>query len=78
MYPFLHKHRYWFLALILLTVGALIYFQFRDDGGTVPGLPRQSTTGLPGAPIQPNSNNIPDSNNIPGMPIQPSPAQTLP
>ncbi len=39
MNHFLHKHRYWFLALILASVVALIYFQMRDDGGTVPPPP---------------------------------------
>ncbi len=39
MNHFLHKHRYWFLALILISVVALVYFQMRDDGGTVPNPP---------------------------------------
>lgn len=50
MNHFLHKHRYWFLTLILLTVAALVYFQFRDDGGTVPNLPVQSSPGQQAAP----------------------------
>jgi hypothetical protein len=44
MYHFLHKHRYWFLALILASVVALIYFQMRDDGGTVPPPPVPNPT----------------------------------
>ena len=37
MYHFLHRHRYWFVALIVLTVVALAYFQFLDDGALGPG-----------------------------------------
>jgi hypothetical protein len=37
MYHFLHKHRYWFAALVLISVVAIFYFQMRDDGGLPPG-----------------------------------------
>ena len=33
MYHFLHKHRHWLLALIVVSVVAIVYFQLRDDGG---------------------------------------------
>ncbi len=28
---FLHKHRYWFMALIIVSVIAIFWFQMRDD-----------------------------------------------
>lgn len=31
MYRFMHKHRYWFAAIALITAGALAYFQLNDD-----------------------------------------------
>lgn len=37
MYHFLHKHRYWFLALATLAIIAIIFFQLQDDGGMAPG-----------------------------------------
>ncbi len=48
MYHFLHKHRHWFFALIVISVGLLIYFQMRDDGGVPVGpakspVPQQQT-----------------------------------
>jgi hypothetical protein len=31
MYRFMHKHRYWFAALVVITAVALAYFQINDD-----------------------------------------------
>jgi hypothetical protein len=48
MYYFLHKHRYWFLALAVIAAIGILYFQFRGDPGG-PGArvnqPMPATTG---------------------------------
>ncbi|HEY2826599.1 MAG TPA: hypothetical protein VGJ04_03280 [Pirellulales bacterium] len=38
MYHFLHRHRYWFLAMVIIAVVAIFYFQMRGDPGG-PGRP---------------------------------------
>jgi hypothetical protein len=38
MYHFLHRHRYWFLALVIVAVAGIFYFQLRGDPGG-PGRP---------------------------------------
>jgi hypothetical protein len=40
MYHFFHKHRYWLIALVVISVIAIFYFQMRGDPGG-PGLPLQ-------------------------------------
>ena len=48
MYHFLHKHRYWFLGLVFISVLALVYFQFLGDPGPPvprPAQPQPATTG---------------------------------
>jgi hypothetical protein len=37
MYHFLHKHRYWFAALVVIAAVAIFFFQIRDDGGLPAG-----------------------------------------
>jgi hypothetical protein len=37
MNHFIHKHRYWFVAAVLISVVAIFVFQMFDDGGTAPG-----------------------------------------
>jgi hypothetical protein len=50
MYHFLHKHRHWFLALIVIAVILIAYFQLRDDGGMPVGPVNQPNPQQPVAP----------------------------
>ncbi|HTQ38968.1 MAG TPA: hypothetical protein VMJ32_08065 [Pirellulales bacterium] len=45
MYHFLHKHRHWFFALVVLAVAALVWFQLKGDpGGPIPNVPANRPT----------------------------------
>jgi hypothetical protein len=46
MNHFIHKHRYWFVAAVLIAVVAIFVFQIFDDGGTAPGPVNNPNTNL--------------------------------
>jgi hypothetical protein len=50
MYHFLHKHRYWFVALVAIAVGSMIIYSLTNDEEIRPGENRQDATQVPAAP----------------------------
>ncbi len=49
MNHFLHKHRYWFIALIALTIGIMIWYNVTDDEAFQPANPNQPGERMPAA-----------------------------
>ncbi len=49
MYHFLHKHRYWFIALIALTIGIMVWYNVTDDESLQPGKPIDQGVRMPAA-----------------------------
>ncbi len=59
MYYFLHKHRYWLTALVLISVVAIFYFQMKDDGGTVPNAVNPGiNVGQPDVPVPSTNSHV--------------------
>lgn len=50
MYHFLHKHRIWLVALVVIAVGSMIIYSLSDDEAIQPGPGNQDATQMPAAP----------------------------
>ncbi|MCC7084327.1 MAG: hypothetical protein IT427_04900 [Pirellulales bacterium] len=50
MYHFLHKHRFWLMTLVALTVGTMIvYSVLTDNESDPPGQPVRNVAPIPAA-----------------------------